>query len=542
LFFFAIFAFPAYALDEYEPDDTHSQASEIVLDHWWQRHDFHDAGDEDWAWFEGYAGKEYDIFVLFVGPECDVVLALYDQDGATELETANAHGKQEAEQIRWTCTQDGVYFIKVTDANMSYGANTFYTLYLISPREGLGVVDGLVTDSTTGLPIKFVQIHFEGASTGTQSVDDGTYCKWLPAGTYTLTTEHRYYQKHEESITVVEGRIITKNLSLVPLSPGDTYEPDDTYDQANEIVIEGGYQIHDFKDADDEDWVYFLGHHGEPLVITSFHHQANCDTKLEVYDSDGTTLLASANDSSAGGSEQLHWECPSDHVYYVRVVNANSAFGAYTYYNLAVSYPGSGAILGYINGTITDADSGDPIVGAQIEAEGGGSASTLPGGNYLMVLQAGTFTLTACAAGYYSKTRDGVEVPEGGIVTENFELVSGGPGCGNDPDGPVDGPHPNGPCFIATAAYGSRMVKEVAALRNFRDNVLLKNSLGKSFVKFYYEISPPLADYIGEHVILRTATRFALTPVVYGVKYPWTSVFIFLSSIIAIALTLRARR
>ena len=117
-----------------------------------------------------------------------------------------------------------------------------------------------------------------------------------------------------------------------------------------------------------------------------------------------------------------------------------------------------------------------------------------------------------------------------------------------DPDPPIlDPPTPSdggdgGGCFIATAAYGSGMAKEVVVLRDLRDNVLLQTSVGRSFVKFYYEISSPLAHYIGEHEISRTATRLLLTPVVYGAKYPKTSVLIFLSSIIAITLILRVRR
>ena len=95
-----------------------------------------------------------------------------------------------------------------------------------------------------------------------------------------------------------------------------------------------------------------------------------------------------------------------------------------------------------------------------------------------------------------------------------------------------------GGCFIATAAYGSCIAKEVVALRKFRDH---KNSLGRSF-EFYYEISPLIAYYTGEHETLRTAARLALTPVVYSVKYPKTSILRFLSSIIAITLALLARR
>ena len=97
-------------------------------------------------------------------------------------------------------------------------------------------------------------------------------------------------------------------------------------------------------------------------------------------------------------------------------------------------------------------------------------------------------------------------------------------------------------CFIATAAYGSRVAKEVVVLRNFRDRVLLRNSLGRSFVEFYYKVSPPFSDYIEKYEVLKTGARLILTPIVDGVKYPKTSVLILLSAIIAITLTLRVRR
>jgi outer membrane protein assembly factor BamB len=62
-------------------------------------------------------------------------------------------------------------------------------------------------------------------------------------------------------------------------------------------------------------------------------------------------------------------------------------------------------------------------------------------------------------------------------------------------------------CFIATAAYGTDTAEELDILREFRDMVLLPNSLGARFVSLYYRISPPIAGFISRHEVLRTAVR-----------------------------------
>jgi hypothetical protein len=67
--------------------------------------------------------------------------------------------------------------------------------------------------------------------------------------------------------------------------------------------------------------------------------------------------------------------------------------------------------------------------------------------------------------------------------------------------------YPPKACFIATAAYGTDTAQEIDVLRAFRDEILLHNSLGARFVSFYYKNSPPMADLISKHDVLRAIVR-----------------------------------
>jgi hypothetical protein len=80
-----------------------------------------------------------------------------------------------------------------------------------------------------------------------------------------------------------------------------------------------------------------------------------------------------------------------------------------------------------------------------------------------------------------------------------------------------------GKCFIATATYGSALASDVVVLQQFRDTRLKKSSFGRRIVSLYERYSPPLADAIAQHPVVRLwVRRWVLSPVVWFVRR-WAS-------------------
>ena len=125
--------------------------------------------------------------------------------------------------------------------------------------------------------------------------------------------------------------------------------------------------------------------------------------------------------------------------------------------------------------------------------------------------QSGNTTLVDTYANVISDwsniTVDGIHPNESGSVTiaqgfysqlvNNQNASSGGGGGG---------------CFIATAAYGTVLEPQVVLLKKFRDLYLLTNQPGAYFVQLYYTYSPPIADFIRQHDIIRFVIRILLLP------------------------------
>ncbi|MBI3623609.1 hypothetical protein HY212_06045 [Candidatus Pacearchaeota archaeon] len=60
-------------------------------------------------------------------------------------------------------------------------------------------------------------------------------------------------------------------------------------------------------------------------------------------------------------------------------------------------------------------------------------------------------------------------------------------------------------CFVATAVYEDINAQPLDVLRHYRDNVLMNNPVGKTFVDFYYSgVGEAIAGFIS------TKARFAI--------------------------------
>jgi hypothetical protein len=87
-------------------------------------------------------------------------------------------------------------------------------------------------------------------------------------------------------------------------------------------------------------------------------------------------------------------------------------------------------------------------------------------------------------------------------------------------------------CFVASVAYGSRIHPYIDHLRWLRDAYLLKSRAGKTFVAWYYQNGPSMAEFVGTHSALKTAVRILLLPIIgaaYALKIlgPWTFLVLF---------------
>lgn len=126
--------------DEYEPDDSPSQATLISAGEVYP-HNLHGPGDQDWSRIEVQAGYVYILKTSRLGAQVDTVLHLLDEAGKELAVDDNGREEEEplASRIRWAARRDATLYILVHDqGDDAAGPGTEYWLSLseTSPQRG----------------------------------------------------------------------------------------------------------------------------------------------------------------------------------------------------------------------------------------------------------------------------------------------------------------------------------------------------------------------------------------------------------------------
>lgn len=120
----------------------------------------------------------------------------------------------------------------------------------------------------------------------------------------------------------------------------DAFEPDDSPAMARPITVNSAPQIHTFHASSDVDCVKFFATNGVTYSMQTLNLAGGNDTVLDLYNIDGTTLLASNDEGpGGGGASLLQYVLPSLGTYYVcaRPFGLHTPTGCNVTYELQVT-------------------------------------------------------------------------------------------------------------------------------------------------------------------------------------------------------------
>jgi hypothetical protein len=361
--------------DVYERDDSCAAARDITSDGVSQSHLFCAAEDYDWVKFNATSGSTVIINTDRLGVKANPVLSIYD---ACDQPASTGHYKE----LKWISPLDQIYYVEVRNqAPGDYGPQANYDLSVTtlgckgddyefgggddsqSIARLVGVNDPPKTHNICGEPAPDEDwIKFDGRAgvlyvieTFNLGIDADTYmCLYDTDGTTqiicdddgtgtraariirSVSTDGTYYVMVRHYNPAASGPTTNYDLAVSAGLRNDGFEPDDSYQRASPISTNGVTQTHNFTPEEDDDWIKFSANAGQYAIQTR-NLRSGCDTVLQLYDTDGKTLLAQNDDFAFGLGSQVTYTFSSPGTYYARVHGYRSSrFGSNMQYELLV--------------------------------------------------------------------------------------------------------------------------------------------------------------------------------------------------------------
>lgn len=133
--------------------------------------------------------------------------------------------------------------------------------------------------------------------------------------------------------TTEDGRF---DLQAPLLCTGDVNEPNDSYDAATALSTDGVSSLQRFDIPQDEDWFYVDATSGKNYLIKLHDLAVGVRAVITLYDSDGTTVLATKN-ADASSPATLNLRATHGGAYFLRIsMDSGSSLGCSSTYNLGV--------------------------------------------------------------------------------------------------------------------------------------------------------------------------------------------------------------
>ncbi|MCP4702535.1 MAG: hypothetical protein GY862_37605 [Gammaproteobacteria bacterium] len=212
------------------------------------------------------------------------------------------------------------------------------------------------------------------------------------------------------------------------LAFADVYEPDDSFEQANAVVIgDDVRRLHTLHNGGDEDWFkfYATADTGYELEVKVAGEDIN--VAFTLLRSDGSEIQT-VNDAFAGEREMMFWRAPLAGIYYVKVTDETlqaPVCRTNIQYEFRIFIPDAPSMRGFLEGRTIDAVSGEGIADVTV-CDANNCALSLKDAVYKMSFPVtDTYELIADVAGYKPLTCR-VLILELGRVYRNFPLIPAG--------------------------------------------------------------------------------------------------------------------